>query len=118
MFSPVPPGSLEVEVSEVGSLEAGSTNFTLTCTVHETILGITNMPSAHWMGPSGPVTSGEDIVVTETFSNDTTATLTLAFSSLRTSHAGEYMCQGTVVTAEGVGRCDQHLCTKQCYCQL
>ena len=100
----VPAGSLEVvtDVSEAGPVETGRAGFTMTCTVTEVISGLTNMPSAHWMGPSGPVTSGDDIVVTETFSNDTTITVTLSFSSLHTSHAGLYTCQGTVVSPAAV----------------
>ena len=100
----VPAGSLEVvtDVSEAGPVEAGSAGLTLTCTVTEIISGLTNMPSAHWMGPSGPVTSGDDIVVTETFSNATTVTVTFSFSSLHTSHAGLYTCQGTVVSPAAV----------------
>ena len=89
-------------MSEAGPVEAGSTGLTLTCTVTEIISGLTNMPSAHWMGPSGPVTSGDNIVVTETFSNDMTVTVTLSFSSLHTSHAGLYTCQGTVVSPAAV----------------
>ena len=89
-------------MSEAGPVEAGSAGLTLTCTVTEVISGLTNMPSAHWMGPSGPVTSGDDIIVTETFSNDTTVTVTLSFSSLHTSHAGLYTCQGTVVSPAAV----------------
>ena len=102
--SPVPSGSLEVEteVSEDGPVEAGSGGLTLTCTIHETISGLTNMPSAHWMGPSGPVTSEEDIVITEAVRDYTTATVTVTSSSLHTSHAGEYKCQGTVITPTGV----------------
>ena len=107
MYTPlhaVPAGSLEVvtDVSEAGPVEAGSAGLTLTCTVTEVISGLTNMPSAYWMGPSGPVTSGDDIVMTETFSNDTTVTVTLSFSSLHTSHAGLYTCQGTVVSPAAV----------------
>ena len=100
----VPADSLEVvtDVSEDGPVEAGSAGLTLTCTVTEAILGLTNMPSAHWMVPSGPVISGDDIVVTETFSNDTTVTVTLSFSSLHTSHAGLYTCQGTLVSPAAV----------------
>ena len=96
----VPADPLEVvtDVSEAGPVEAGSAGFTLTCTVTEVILGLTNMPSAHWMGHSGPITSGGNIVVTETFSNDTTVTITLSFPLLYTSHAGVYTCQGTVVS--------------------
>ena len=89
-------------MSEDGPVEAGSGGLTLTCTVRETISGLTNMPSAHWMRPSGPVTSGEDSVVTQTARDNTTANVTLTFSSLHTSHAGEYTCQGTVVTPAGV----------------
>ena len=90
--SPVPANSLEV-VIDVS--QAGNTDLTLTCTVTEIISGLTNKPCAHWMGPSGSVTSGHDIVVTETFSNDTTITVTLSFSSLQISHTGLYTCQGT-----------------------
>ena len=88
-------------MSEDGPVEAGSEGLTLTCTVHETISGLTNMPSAHWMGPSGPVISGEDSV-TQTVRDNMTANVTLTFSPLHTSHAGEYTCQGTVVTLAGV----------------
>ena len=99
--TPVPPGSLEVEteVSEDGPVEAGSGGLTLTCTVRETISGLTNMPSAHWMGPPNSVVLGEDIVINQTHM---TATVNLTFSSLHASHAGEYTCQGTVVTPAGV----------------
>ena len=98
----VPPGSVEVETEVVsGPVEAGSGSLTLTCTVRETISGLTNMPSALWVGPSGPVEDGESIILTGTTS-DVTTTLTLTFPSLLTSQAGEYTCQGTVVTPAGV----------------
>ena len=97
---PVPADSLVADavVSEDGPLEAGSAGLTLTCTVSETISGLTGRPSAHWITSSGPVSSGEDITVTETFRNATTARATLTFSSLHTSHAGLYTCQGTLVS--------------------
>ena len=112
----VPADSLVVKtvVSEDGSVEAGSESLTLTCTVREVISGLTNMPSAHWRTTSGPFTSGDDnnttetvarqdmlgegIVVTETDRNATTVTVALTFSSLHTSHAGQYTCQGTLVS--------------------
>ena len=100
----VPPGSVEIEtevVSDEGPVEAGSGGLTLNCTVRETISGLTNMPSALWVGPSGPVEDEESVTLTETTS-DVTATLTLTFPSLLTSQAGEYTCQGTVVTPAGV----------------
>lgn len=79
-------------------LEAGSNGLTLTCIVHEIILGLTNTPSAQWRTSSGPVISGEDIVVNESSNDDTTAISVLTFSSLHTSHAGYYYCQGTLVS--------------------
>ena len=105
--SPVPPNPLlvETEVSEDGPVEAGSGGLTLTCRVQEHVNGFTNRPSGHWMGPSGPVTSRERIVMVETSSNEgltSRVTITVTFSSLHTSHAGEYTCQGTLFTpAEG-----------------
>ena len=100
----VPAGSVEVETEVVSGedpVEAGSGSLTLTCTVRETISGLTNMPSALWVGPSGPVEDGESVTLTGTTS-DVTATLTLTFPSLLTSQAGEYTCQGTVVTPAGL----------------
>ena len=105
--SPVPPNPLQVktEMSE-GPVEAGSGGLTLTCTVRETVNGLTNIPSGHWMGPSGPVKSSEGIVTVETINKTegiwTSATINLTFSSLHTYHAGKYTCQWTLFTpAEG-----------------
>ena len=102
-FSPaVPPGSVELETEMVsGPVEAGSGSLTLICTVRETISGLTSMPSALWVGASGPVEDGESVTLSET-TRDVTAILTLTFPSLLTSQAGEYTCQGTVVTPAGV----------------
>ena len=95
----VPANSLTVtsEISQLGSLEAGSSGLTLTCTVNETILGLANMPSAQWMMGGSAVVMGNDVVI-GSVANDTTTISTLSFSSLRTSHAGPYTCQGTLVS--------------------
>ena len=102
---PVPSGSLEVEteVSEEGAVEAGSGGLSLRCRVCETISGLSNMPSAEWVGPSGPVSSGDDITMTVDFQNDTTINSTLMFSLVHTSHAGWYICMGSVQTPAPVG---------------
>ena len=105
--SQVPPNPLEVEteVSEDGPVEAGSGGLTLTCTVRAAVNGFTNIPSGHWMGPSGQVTSRGNIMVE--IRNNTEeiwshVTITVTFSSLHTSHAGQYTCQWTLFTpAEG-----------------
>ena len=80
-------------------VEAGSGEVTLTCTVHENIVGLTNMPSARWVGPPGIVVSGNDnVTLTEVLRNAINTILTLTLSPPHTSHAGEYTCQGTVDT--------------------
>ena len=96
----MPPESVEVStsVAEVDSPTAGNRGPTLTCTVNETIPGLTNTPSAQWMKDSRLVNSTDDITVNVTVANDTTTISTLSFSSLRTSHAGPYTCQGTLVS--------------------
>ena len=97
-ISLVPDDSLEVmiETSRTVPVVAGSEDLTLTCTVNEVIEGLTNIPSARWMTTSGLVITGDDIIITETIIDERTTTVTLSFSSLHTSHAGVYMCQGTL----------------------
>ena len=121
-ISAVPAGSLRVEthISQNAPLEAGSAGLTLNCTVREAISGLTNSPSAHWMTTSGPVTSGDDITVTETFRKATTARATLTLSSLHTSHAGLYTCQGTLVSPAApddiISTSDAIVVTVSCKC--
>ena len=96
---------VETDISILGLLEAGSTGLILTCTVSEAILGLTNMPSALWMKDSLVVEGSESISLTQTFRNDTTALTTLSFSPLKTSHAGQYTCQGmldSVAATDGI----------------
>ena len=93
----VPPGSITASVSQSGSVVAGS-EFTLTCVITEVISGLTNMPSAMWLGiNSEPVTSGNGITLT-TSSNDTSATAILNFNPLKDSHGTVYVCIGNLAT--------------------
>ena len=85
-----------IETSRTVPVVAGSEDLTLTCTVNKVIDGLTNIPSAQWMTTSGLVITGDDITITETVIDGKTTTVTLSFSSLYTSHAGVYMCQGTL----------------------
>ena len=88
-----------IETSRTVPVVAGSEDLTLTCTVDEIIDGLTNIPSAQWMTTTGLVIPGDDdITINETIIDGKTTTVTLSFSSLYTSHAGEYMCQGTLAT--------------------
>ena len=85
-----------IETSRTVPVVAGSENLTLTCTVNKVIDGLTNIPSAQWMTTSGLVITGDDITINETIIDEMTTTVTLSFSSLHTSHAGVYICQGTL----------------------
>ena len=52
-----------------------------------------------WNGPDGsPVVSEGPIVVEEPVVSGDTTSLTLQFTSLFTSHGGQYTCQGDLVT--------------------
>ena len=86
---------MTVESPVTDPVLAGNEDLNLTCTVNEVIDGLTNIPSAQWMTTTGLVTSGDDdITITETMIDNRTTNSTLSFTSLHTSHAGEYMCQG------------------------
>ena len=93
----VPPGSITASVSQSGSVVVGS-EFTLTCVITQVIPGLTNMPSATWLGiNSEPVTSGNGITLT-TSRNDTSATAILNFNPLKVSHDTVYRCIGNLAT--------------------
>ena len=93
----VSPGSITASVSPSGSMVAGS-EFTLTCVITEVIPGLTNIPSATWLGINGePVTSGNGITLT-TSRNDTSATAILNFNPLKASHGIVYTCIGNLAT--------------------
>ena len=95
---PDDPLSVETGVAHSGPLVAGSSDLSLTCTVSETIQGLSELPSAVWvMTDTTPLTSGEDnIAITETSIDGRTVVSTLSFSPLLTSHAGLYHCQATL----------------------
>ena len=93
---PDDPLSVETAVTHSGPLVAGSSDLFLTCTVSETIHGLTEQPSAVWlMADTTPLTSGEDniTITNETSIDGATVVSTLSFSPLFTSHAGLYHCQ-------------------------
>ena len=96
ILSVVPPDSILVDVTTVGSMLAGS-EYNLMCTVTKSNTGLTGSPSAEWIGPNGnPVVSTTDITV-ESLLNDTmTSSLRLRFARLHTSFSGLYTCLGVV----------------------
>ena len=85
--------AISVSTHKSGSLVAGEM-YTLTCAVVELIDGLTGMPTLQWINSEdSPLVTGDGITVSELNSTDTSATLTLVFNPLRTSHGGKYICR-------------------------
>ena len=76
-----------------GAFIAGQ-SYNLTCTV--TLENAAGAPTVGWLGPNNnPLSSG--ITVGDTVPvNCSTYTTTLHFTTLRTSHGGQYSCQATL----------------------
>ena len=54
------------------------------------------LPHLTWVGPDGPITSGNDINLFSKNINETASQSTLVFHMIRTSHAGRYTCISNV----------------------
>ncbi len=77
-----------------GSSTAGSTDYSITCTVTE--IGLIT-PSITWRSPSGTVISTDtDFTVGAVTGSGPTYSSVLMFNSLKTSQAGEYTCTAEV----------------------
>ena len=98
----MPRPAITVSVNSQGSTTAGG-SYTLTCTIMEEVVGLTNMPSLQWLDSSGQeIVDGEGITVEQTHQNETTTILVLIFDPVRTSHGGEYTCQGILESPPGI----------------
>ena len=83
-------------MSRSGTARAGSF-YNLTCTVSKMVDGLINSPTATWTTGGEAVTNGEGISVS-TVSSTETSVSTLTFDPLRTSHNGQYSCDGTLIS--------------------
>ena len=97
----MPRPAITVSVISEGS-DTAEDSYVLTCTVMEELEGLTNMPSLLWLNSSDQVVvDGEGITVGQLQQNETTATLVLTFDPVRTSHGGNFTCQGTLESPPG-----------------
>ena len=71
--------------------------YSLTCTVSKTVDGLSNSPTVIWTTGGVAITNGNRITLSNT-TDDTTATSTLTFDPLRTSHEGWFVCSGTLTS--------------------
>ena len=122
---PVPPGSLEVEVESsvapvahlvLGVVVNSSTAaLNLTCSVRETIRGLTSSPSAQWLGPVNGSYDDKDTITQ--YLNDSTVIITASFFPPLLIRAGMYRCVGTVQTSVGNVTTSENI-TVTYYCEL
>ena len=81
---------MTVTASSSDPVSTGST-LTLTCTAV-----CDRVPRLTWVGPNGAVATGNGTTVSPQFDSGRISTITLTFSSIRTSHAGYYNCTSEV----------------------
>ena len=87
--------TLGISVSNDGGSFIAGQSYNLTCTV--TLENTADTPTVEWLGPnSNPLSNSSDITVERLRVNNFTYTTTLHFTTLRTSHGGQYSCQVTL----------------------
>ena len=96
LFLSVPPTALTATVSRSGTTRAGMV-YNLTCNVSKTVTGLINSTTATWTTGGVAVANGNGITVSTMSTSETTIS-TLTFDPLKTSHNGEYSCDGTLTS--------------------
>ena len=89
--------TLDINItSDGGSPFIAGQSYNLTCTV--TLENVIGAPTVGWLDPTNnPLDNNSDTTVGETVPvNCFTYTTTLHFTTLRTSHGGQYSCQATL----------------------
>ena len=87
--------TVNIITNGTGPFIAGQ-SYNLTCTV--TLENVTRTPTVEWLGHNNsPLRSDSNITVGDTVTvNCSTYTSTLKFTTLRTSHSGQYSCRATL----------------------
>ena len=86
-------------VNTEGSSIAGEP-LTLTCSVTR-VDNVTGNVVLQWIGPDGaPLTSNETVTVGVPTTSGATTTISIHFSTLYTSNAGQYTCQGELISSD------------------
>ena len=86
-------------VSTEGSSIAGEP-LTLMCSVTK-VNNVTGNIIVQWIGPDGiQLTSNESVTVGVPIASGATTTISAQFSALYTSNAGQYSCQGELVSSD------------------
>ena len=86
---------LNVIIKQNAGAPTAGQSFNLTCTVR--LKNITGPPTIGWLVPSNPIFNSSSITLENNVTvNDTAYERALVFSSLHTSHGGQYTCQTTL----------------------
>ena len=95
-------GPLRRTIRRSANPPTGGQLYNLTCFV--TVDGITGSLSIEWLGPNNNriLNSSSATVENVVMVNDSAYDRTLVFSSLHTSHGGQYTCQATLGQASTV----------------
>ena len=88
--------TLDIIISRGAAASTAGQSYNLTCTV--TLENVAGTPTVKWLGPNNnPLQNNSNITVGDTvLVNCSTYTTTLYFTTLRTSHGGQYSCQATL----------------------
>ena len=87
--------TLAISISDDGGPFVAGQSYNLTCTV--TLENVAGAPTVEWLDPnSNPLPNSSDITVESLPVNKSAYTTTLHFTTLRTSHGGQYSCQVTL----------------------
>ena len=88
--------TLDITISHGGGPFIAGQSYNLTCTV--TLENAAGTPSVEWLDPNNnPLHNNGNITVGDTVTvHCSTYTTTLHFTTLRTSHGGQYSCQATL----------------------
>ena len=87
---------MDITITPGAAVFTAGQSYNLTCTA--TLENATRTPTVEWLGPNNNSLHGSsDITVGDTVTvNCSTYTTTLQFTTLRTSHSGQYSCQATL----------------------
>ena len=94
----VPNTAIFISTTAVSTPSLGQ-SLSIRCIVTETVDGLSARPVLQWLNHNGSdIVSGGGVILDGPNSQSILTTLTLMFSALRTSHAGRYICQGSLTS--------------------
>ena len=92
----VPNTAIIVSTIEVSAPSLGQI-VRIRCVISEAVSGLSSRPVAQWLDDVGSnVVIGDGVSLDGPSSQPSLTTLTLVFNTLRTSHAGTYVCHGSL----------------------